>query len=71
MTKKITIVTNEDDWEGLYLDGKLAVQDHKLRVDDVLKALGLLADYVVCDYDWMADQSYLPSDLTDVVVQDD
>jgi hypothetical protein len=71
MNKKITIVTNEDDWEGLYIDGKIAVQDHKLRVEDVLDALGICAESVTCDYDWLFDQGYLPSDLKDVVVQDD
>jgi hypothetical protein len=70
MNKKITIVTNEDDWEGLYVDGLLAVQGDRLRVQDVLAAVGIFPDTLVCDYDWLSDQGYLPVSL-DEVVQDD
>lgn len=66
ITKKITIVTNEDDWEGLYVDGKIVVQDHKLRVEDVLAALGIYAETVTCDHDWLLNFGYLPNNLEDV-----
>jgi hypothetical protein len=36
---KIEILTF-DDWEALYVDGKLKDQGHSLRVDSVLSALG-------------------------------
>jgi hypothetical protein len=71
MNKKITIVTNEDDWEGLYIDGKIVVQNHKLSAEDVLDALGFHAGSVTCDQDWLLDVGYLPSDLKDVVMSND
>jgi hypothetical protein len=71
MNKKITFVTNEDDWEGLYIDGELEVEAHRLSVEDVLAVLGIYAEYITCDQDWLFDRGYLPSDLKDVVVSDD
>jgi hypothetical protein len=71
MTKKITIVTNEDDWEGLYIDGKIVVQDHKLSVYDVLLALDIIPEDITCDHDWLLRIGYLPNDLKDVVVRDE
>lgn len=35
----ITIVSNDDDWEGLYIDGKLFTQDHSLSAEDILRAM--------------------------------
>lgn len=36
---KITLVTNNDDWEGIYLDGACADQGHSLRLIFVLSHL--------------------------------
>lgn len=41
MNKQIVIVSNGDDWEGLYIDGKLVTENHRLSPRDVLNALGL------------------------------
>jgi hypothetical protein len=71
MTKKITIVSNEDDWEGLYIDGKIALQAHNLSVYEVLLALDIIPEYITCDHEWLGEQTYLPTYLADVVARDD
>ena len=37
--KTITIISLNDDWEGLYIDRHLVYQNHEIRVRDVLEAL--------------------------------
>lgn len=39
MKPHFTIVSNEEDWEALYVDGKLFAQGHQVREDDILTAL--------------------------------
>lgn len=38
----ITLVRDEGgDWIGLYIDGKLAMENHSLNENDMLRALGI------------------------------
>lgn len=37
--KTIIEITIADDWEGIYLNGKLINDDHSIRYDQVLKTL--------------------------------
>lgn len=30
-----------DDWQALYVDGKLVLENHSLRAKDILKAIGV------------------------------
>lgn len=53
---KITIVTNGDDWEGLYLDGVLFVQDHNITIDSLIEALGLEKETVEVSSRWLGDE---------------
>ncbi len=39
MNKKLSILTF-DDWQALYVDGKLIDQGHSLNIESSLKALG-------------------------------
>lgn len=41
---RVTIVSVED-WEALYIDGKKVDEGHSLRLSDVLKALGIYAEF--------------------------
>lgn len=40
-TPKITIVTNHNDWEELYLDGVLFDEGHEISPKSIAQALGL------------------------------
>jgi hypothetical protein len=35
------VIVDGDEWQGLYVDGVLKCEDHRLRVDEVLDALGI------------------------------
>ncbi len=61
---QITFVNSEDgDWVGVYLDGKLVQQDHSLDCDDILDILKIeYKSYWVN----MEDGSRLPGDLAEV-----
>ena len=64
---KVTIVSNGDDWNGLYLDGVLVQQGHEVSVRSVLKALGIECEEVWCDNEWLEGQGELPAALDEVV----
>lgn len=66
MNKKITFVKG-DDWEGLYINGKLIKEDHSLHVEDVLEAVGVKVDTLHADCEWLWDQGSLPDKLDEVV----
>jgi hypothetical protein len=64
---EITIVTNYDDWEGLYVNGVLSKEGHKIRLNDVLEKLGVTAQYIEFDNSWIEQQGgRLPARLNDV-----
>jgi len=41
---KITIVSNGDDWEGLYVNGKCIVQDHRISRMDLIEEILKVVD---------------------------
>ena len=53
---KITIVSNGDDWEGLYLDGVLFEEDHKIRVRHLAEALDLEIETVEVSPRWLGEK---------------
>ncbi len=67
---KVIRVSNDDDWEALYIDGDASQQNHSLDVDALLEAL---ASYGVIEYesyivdqDWLYDQGWLPEEFSDI-----
>jgi len=65
MTSKITIVDG-DSWEGLYIDGKLIIENHTLSLYDVLDAIGVKYKHVLVDDEWLYKHGTLPKKLSDV-----
>lgn len=68
------VVIRSDDWEGLYLDGRLVTEEHSLRLCEVLKiltdkTLGSYNSYWI-DYEvWAKVEPYwsnLPPNLDDL-----
>lgn len=37
--KTFTVVSGTEEWDGLYVDGKLVMQDHSLRASHLLEYL--------------------------------
>lgn len=51
MVKAITIVTNDNDWEGLYVDGQLVHEGHEIPRSVLLEAVGVAVETVVVEID--------------------
>lgn len=71
---KITYVTDAGgDWEGLYIDGRIAdgvEQNHSLSLFDILdvlaKKFGAEFEHYECAEQWMHDAGHFPDDLDDI-----
>lgn len=61
-----TLVTNHNDWEGLYVDGVLHTQGHTVRLRDLAAAAGF--DLEVKDVSfWLGHEvTHLPDNLKDI-----
>lgn len=67
---KVCIVGNDDDWEGMYVNGRLAIEGHSVGLYDALTELTgkTLTGFEcrVCDHRWLYDHGNLPDDIGDV-----
>ena len=68
-TTKMTFI-HGDDWEGIYIDGKLETEGHSHEPTEVVR-LAIRrnvseVDVKECDFDWLHDEGNLPNDLSDV-----
>jgi len=61
----ITIVRAED-WEGVYIDGKLIDDAHSFEGDEVLFMLGIDCEVKWADDTWLSERGRLPEKLEDV-----
>ncbi len=68
--KEITYVQG-DDWEGVYVDGKLELEGHSLDFRDVLDILGCKVSTIPADCNWLHKVGRLPSDLKEVKIDTD
>lgn len=67
----IVFVTNEDDWQGVYVDGQLITDGHTIDYsalfDRLIGETISSTKWRVVDEDWMQEEEgYLPSNLFDV-----
>ena len=62
---KVTFVDG-DDWEGVYIDGKLVAEGHHVRIDELLQLLGINGEQIYADDAWLADRGSLPQNLSEV-----
>lgn len=66
----VMVLVRADDWEGLYVDGKLVTEGHSI---DLMEGIVLAIEHKVrgirtvwCDIPWIRDQGNLPQNLADV-----
>jgi hypothetical protein len=64
------VVAPGGDWEGLYIDDKLVIQNHSLDWQQVLEALKIKYECFEADEVWMAESGALPENFNDVKFQD-
>jgi hypothetical protein len=63
---KVTLVTSDDDWEAIYVDGVLKCEDYKLTIQDILESLGVVYNTVsACNY--LSEEGACPQLLRDLV----
>lgn len=65
---RVTIATNYDDWEGIYVDGKLKYQTHRITAQDVLEVLGVDFTEAEVDNEWLASGGCLPKHEAELVL---
>ena len=72
MGKRVDFVDG-DEWEGLYIDCKLALEDHNINAWDVIKLLAYEViepgGYHYADLDWVVREGRLPKNIEDVVIE--
>ena len=62
--KDVTIVFNEDGWNGVYIDDKLIYEGHSLNWNYILEELGInLSNYLSSDAD---ETGNFPESLKDL-----
>ncbi len=60
------LVTNCDDWEGLYIDGVLVEECHKINFKDWVGKISELTEVEVTS-EWLGeDVGSLPSSISDI-----
>lgn len=68
--RALTVVGGTEEWEGLYVDGKLVMQDHSLRVHHVLEYLAESGYFVLdgkeVDQETLNDRGCLPGTLDEL-----
>lgn len=63
---ELVLATNYDDWEGLYINGKLALEGHRICKDEMFTILGINYTEVETAEGWLESRGCLPKDLSDV-----
>jgi hypothetical protein len=62
-----------DDWNGLFIDGRLVMEDHRLKTKDIQAAmkdagvLGTEIQFKEVDMDWMYEVGSFPINMSEVV----
>ena len=63
------VIVDGDSWKGLYIDGELVLEDHRLSLVKVIEAVtGECPECVEADFDWIAERGAFPRKLSDVEV---
>lgn len=67
------VYAQADDWQGLFINSELIMEDHKLKPSDVQAALkengvlGAEIEFKDVDLDWMYDVGSFPNNIAEVV----
>lgn len=69
MTQKKIVIVNGDDWQGIYINGKLYYEGHSIPNHIVLEALDAPYETTECDSNWLEECGNLPKNLEEVRVK--
>ena len=70
MTNRQITLAKCDDWEGLYIDGEMKYQNHKVRISDFCEALGIELKEVWADCEAAYEMGSFPDNLEELVIDD-
>lgn len=63
-------IINSEDWEGLYVNGKLWGEGHRILLSDLIYAIASYFPITFktreCDGEWLEEMSSFPDDLSEV-----
>lgn len=62
----VLVSSSSGDWEGLYKNGRLIVEDHNISTYDIFKIFGILLTEKEADEGWLESEGSLPKNLSDV-----
>ena len=65
---KVNIVY-ADDWQGIYIDGKLKLEGHKIELFQFADIIGLELEEFEASYKWLINSGRLPEDFSEVVMR--
>jgi hypothetical protein len=60
------VMVRGNDWDGLFINGKLACEGHSLQYHEVSKALGVQLKEKQADPAWLDKETHFPENLKDV-----
>jgi hypothetical protein len=70
--KPSVVMIYGDDWQGLYIDGRLKTEGHKISVCDFATHVCDLGKFEFdgedADQDWLEDRGSLPKNLSEVKI---
>lgn len=68
--KKITFVHDPGgDWTGMFIDGKLVLENHSLHYSHVLEALDIPFENLTADGEWLEEVGSFPKKLSKVKLE--
>jgi hypothetical protein len=62
MAGKVTRVWT-DNWEGLYVNGRLVAEGHSLDAREALEAVGWAVESRELDEEWITERGHLPDGI--------
>ena len=65
-TKKKITIAYADDWEGIYIDGVLAYENHSISLSDIQSFVDLGIDSIPVDTNWLEERGNLPINMEDI-----
>ena len=68
LSKPEIVLFEGEDWGGIYINGKLAVEGHHVRTSDLIEAMDLQVRHLTYDEAWIETYGSLPDKLSDVVL---
>lgn len=62
--KKEVVLVKGDDWEGIYINGRLIFENHSLSAKEIFRILGF--DIIDVDDQWLGDRGSFPENISEV-----